>query len=190
MTRTIPRTLAVLLICSAAFLAGGQTRADTQDTVYVPVLLSNTGSIAPSPTEQPQTLQHTPIEEEVAALINAERAVQGLPALETSGRLIAASRGHSQDMADEGFFSHVGSDGSTLSTRLFDQGYEYLCCGEIIAAGFPDGESVVNAWLGSSGHRAIILADNYTELGVGYVYSSSSPYGYYWTVDVASPRVR
>jgi len=187
MKRAVASTVAVLLLVGVGLLAVPRADADPLNNVYVPMLLTETGGAIPSPTEVPQTLQHTPIETEVAALINTERAAHGLSPLGTNGKLIAAARGHSQDMADQCFFSHVGSDGSTLTTRLLDQGYVYRCCGEIIAAGFSDAQSVVSAWMNSSGHRAIILGDNYTELGVGYVNCSATPYGCYWTVDLASP---
>jgi hypothetical protein len=53
--------------------------------------------------------------------------------------------------------------------------------GENIAAGYRDAESVVNAWMGSSGHRQKILAPDMKSLGVAVADNPGSTYGRYWT---------
>ncbi|MFZ5884806.1 MAG: CAP domain-containing protein, partial [Chloroflexota bacterium] len=129
-------------------------------------------------------------EARVLELINIERAKVGLPALLSQSQLATAARLHSADMACNNFFSHTGSDGASLSERVERQGYSWLYLGENIAAGYPTPESVVDAWMNSSGHRANILNANYTEIGIGYAYWYDSTYGAYWTTDFGKPFVQ
>lgn len=96
----------------------------------------------------------------VAELINAQRAALGLPALELDTSLCVGCDRHSSWMASGGGFQHAYYAG----TR------------ECIAYGVRSPEAVVNLWLNSSGHRAIILGGGRI-LGVGCS-------GSYWTLRV------
>ncbi len=127
------------------------------------------------------------VAQRVVDLTNQERAKAGLPPLTLDPALSSAALAHSQDMADHDYFSHTGSDGSTVDQRIKAAGYSPLWAyGENIAAGQPTPEDVVSAWMSSAGHRANILNSGYEHIGVGYVYAAGTPYGYYWTEDLAS----
>jgi len=139
---------------------------------------------APSPTPSPTPASD--YETQVVQLINQERAAQGLPPLNIDSRLVQAARRHSQDMATNNFFSHYGSDGSSPGQRIREAGYNYVSAGETIAGGYPSPSSVVQGWMNSPPHRAILLG-NFVDVGVGYAYNSGSTYGHYWTADFASP---
>ncbi len=123
------------------------------------------------------------VEEEVAALINTERANQGLPPLEIDVRLVEAARLHSEDMATNDFFSHTGSDGSSAGERITRAGYIWTTYAENIAAGYQTASAAVQAWMQSPGHRANILSPSVDHIGVGYAYNPNSYYGTYWTAD-------
>lgn len=123
----------------------------------------------------------------VEARINELRDRYNLPRFSNSEKITQAALRHSNDMADNNFFSHNGSDGSTAGDRLEDACYKWWANGEIIAAGYTTPASVVDAWMGSSGHRGIILEPQYTEFGAAYAYKSSSRYKHYWTVDFGLP---
>ena len=125
-------------------------------------------------------------EKEVTRLINEERALVGLAALEIDMRLIGAARRHTDDMAANDFVSHTGSDGSSPWDRIADAGYPMLAGGETIAAGYPDEASVVQGWMDSPPHQAILLGSDYQHIGVGYAYNADSTYGDYWTADFGS----
>jgi uncharacterized protein YkwD len=128
------------------------------------------------------------LESQVVALINQERLNNGLPALTVQPALTAAARGHSQDMACNAFFSHIGSDGSTTRDRVTRQGYSTIWVGENIYGGMMSSPSViVTWWMNSAPHRANILNTNYTSIGIGYVYVSTAPYQKYWTAVFAQP---
>jgi hypothetical protein len=93
------------------------------------------------------------------AKINASRAAAGLPALSTHSDLVPDARAHSAEMMAAGQIYHTTNLGSVAS------GWEAL--GENVGAG-PSVDSLHNAFMGSSGHRANILGD-FNYVGVGTV---------------------
>lgn len=130
-------------------------------------------------------------ESRVFELMNTERIENNLDPLRINEQLVLAAEYHSQSMANDDFFSHQGINGSTPFERMIDEGYSYQAAGENIAAGFTTPESVVEAWMGSSGHRANILSSDFTEVGIGHQYNSNDigqvNYHHYWTVDFGTP---
>lgn len=133
-----------------------------------------------------------PFEQEVVNLVNGERAQAGCGPLTPNAKLTAAARGHSQDMANNDFFSHTGSNGSSPGDRVDAQGYNWSTWGENIAAGYSSPAAVMNGWMNSSGHRQNILNCNYTEIGVGYIFNANDTgsvnYRHYWTQVFGRPR--
>jgi uncharacterized protein YkwD len=119
----------------------------------------------------------------VEARINEIRDERGLPHFTESQKITQAALRHSNDMADNNFFSHTGSDGTRAGDRLTDACYKWQEYGEIIAAGYKTPTSVVAAWMDSPGHRGIILDERLVDFGAGYAYRASSRYKHYWTVD-------
>jgi uncharacterized protein YkwD len=120
-------------------------------------------------------------ETEVLTLVNQERQINNLHPLQWDNRLHASALGHSQDMAQQNYFSHTSLDGRSAGTRISQAGYSWNTYGENIAAGYTTPEAVVAGWMNSSGHRANILRSSFCDIGVGYAYSASSSYGRYWT---------
>ena len=117
---------------------------------------------------------------ELLRLTNAERSQYGLSALTLNSQLGAAAQNHAVDMAQNGYFSHTGLNGSTPATRVTATGYKYNYVGENIAAGYATPAETIAQWMNSEGHRANILNANYTEIGFGHAYQASSDYGHYW----------
>lgn len=115
------------------------------------------------------------------AAINAERAAHGRSALVYDARLEAAARAHGQDMAAHGFFSHTGSDGSDIATRLRRAGYAFCFGAENIAAGQRSLEAVMASWMGSRGHRQNILHRKARAVGL------SREAGNRWVMVLAAP---
>ncbi|MCA9997838.1 MAG: CAP domain-containing protein [Anaerolineales bacterium] len=126
-----------------------------------------------------------PFEQDVLTLVNSERAKVGCGALTANDKLVAAARGHSQDMAANDFFSHTGSNGSSPGDRIEAQGYNWSTWGENIAAGYTTPADVMGGWMDSPGHRDNILNCSFTEIGIGYVYNANDAgavdYRHYWT---------
>jgi len=126
-------------------------------------------------------------ESQVIALINQERADEGLSALSSQSQLTSAARIHSADMACNDFFSHNSPTTGSPYDRITAQGYDFSWAGENIAAGYTSPASMVESWMNSPGHRANILNENYIHIGIGYAYWGDSTYGSYWTAVFASP---
>ncbi|GGB44986.1 hypothetical protein F3157_06795 [Virgibacillus dakarensis] len=74
---------------------------------------------------------------------------------------------HSEDMAENNYFSHYSKNGNGLKERLAAKEVYYLSAGENIAAQYPDAPAAMEGWLNSEGHRAALLNNDYTHLGVG-----------------------
>lgn len=127
------------------------------------------------------------VEQEAVYLTNLERTRRGLPPFKLNDALWRAARHHSQDMAANDFFGHVGSDGSTLAARLQTAGYVgWALAGENIAAGYPTAQSVVEGWAESEEHQRNLFSTLFREIGVGYAYEPDDqfgPYRHYWTQD-------
>jgi uncharacterized protein YkwD len=144
---------------------------------------------AQAPTDSTKSdigVQDEAFELEVIRLVNLERTSRGLHPLIRNSSLTNAARAHNLDMIANNFFDHTGSDGSTPAQRACAHGFTPLfgsTCyvGENIAAGYPTPASVVNGWMGSTGHRANILNTNYREIGIGH--NTGGTWGNYWTMD-------
>ncbi len=108
------------------------------------------------------------------------------PALAWHCQLETAATNHSASMAQEDYFSHTGSDGSSPGDRIIAAGYSWRAYGENIAAGYRDEQDVMDGWLSSPGHCVNIMNPTFTEVGAGMV-SGSGYYGNYWTQDFAKP---
>lgn len=132
---------------------------------------------APSEPDQPSgSTSVLDYEQQVVTLVNAERAKYGLAALTLDETLCGCARVKSQDMHDQGYFSHTSPTYGSPFDMMRAFGVSYRTAGENIAMGYATPAAVVEAWMNSEGHRANILSANYTTLGVGYVAD-----GGYWT---------
>lgn len=113
-------------------------------------------------------------EDRILELVNSERTSRGLTALTRNTLLAAAAVTHAVDMRAGGFFSHTGSDGSSVSGRATTAGYVWTAIGENIGQGDISAEAMMDLWMNSDGHRANILNTSFTELGVGIDTSGST----------------
>lgn len=103
--------------------------------------------------------------EQVVALVNKERAAAGLNPLTINESAMSAALVRAKEIRQS--FSHTRPNGSSFSTALKEQGVSYRGSGENIAYGQRSPEEVMKAWMNSSGHRANILNEKYTSIGVG-----------------------
>ena len=98
---------------------------------------------------------------------NVERAKEGKVGLVENSRLNAAAEAKLEDMFDRQYFEHVNPDGNGPSYVVEQAGYKYIVVGENLAMGnFKDDKALVAAWMASPGHRANIMHDRFTEIGV------------------------
>ncbi|MEE9428767.1 MAG: CAP domain-containing protein [Paracoccaceae bacterium] len=115
-------------------------------------------------------------------LLNGARTPIGLNPLTISAPLMATAQGHADDMSSNGFFSHTGTGGSTLGTRLTAQSYNYCWAGENIAQGHSTNSATFTAWMNSPGHQANMLSSQPTEFGLAL-----APAGNYRVLVLARP---
>ena len=91
----------------------------------------------------------------------------GLPDLKENSVLKSVAIARTKDMFENGYFAHNSPTGDNASKESGKYGYEYITIGENIALGNFDGSrGLVTDWMNSPGHRANILNNKYTEIGV------------------------
>jgi uncharacterized protein YkwD len=129
--------------------------------------------------------------------LNAARAVArtcgdteyaAQPALQWSDSLAEIAMIHSMDMAARGYFAHDTLDGPSFTERVWPY-WNGRTIGENIAAASNDrdDQSVIDMWLDSPGHCALIMSPNFTHAGIGFGHDPSVGYRgvyYFWTLDV------
>jgi len=151
---------------------------------------SGTMSLVVRPIPPPPDPSATAFENEVLTIVNQRRAAGAtcggtayppVAALAMNANLRLAAQGHSQDMATNNYFSHTSLDGRTYVDRIRAAGYTGSFLAENIAAGYGSPASVVNGWMGSTGHCQNIMSGSYRSIGVGYAFRAGSQYGSYWT---------
>jgi uncharacterized protein YkwD len=110
----------------------------------------------------------------VLCLLNQQRRRYHLPRLRSNGRLLKAATAHSRSMIRLGYFSHYEPGGLALLARILRTGYllrtHGWSIGENLGEGIGPGatpSAMVRAWMGSSEHRANILAGKFREIGLG-----------------------
>lgn len=119
------------------------------------------------------------IELEVVRLVNIERQKEGLQPLIASPELSNVARKKSEDMAKNNYFSHTSPTYGSPFEMMKQFGIKYNTAGENIAKGQLSAQSVVNAWMNSSGHRANIMNPSFNKIGVGHYQSGNGTN--YWT---------
>ncbi len=78
-----------------------------------------------------------------------------------------------QDMFTNEYFEHVSPKGVSVGDLAQNVNYNYITIGENLALGnFKDDQTLVDAWMASPGHRANILSNKYTEIGIATGYGS------------------
>jgi uncharacterized protein YkwD len=132
-----------------------------------------------SPAKQDKIHHPKELERRIFILTNEARRRHKLPPLVQDNTLQAAARKHCDDMVQRKFFSHTSPDGKSLVDRLKKE--EPAVVRNVVRAGeniymsskldYSDTATIarliVDGWMTSPGHRANILNDKYTHLGVG-----------------------
>ena len=108
------------------------------------------------------------------------------PPLQWSNSLADIARQHSMDMASRGYFDHDTLDGPSMSGRVWPY-WSGTTLGENIAASSVNrsDEYVVQLWLDSPGHCALIMHPGFTHAGIGSGHNTENGYKYhhFWTLD-------
>ena len=107
-------------------------------------------------------------EQQVADLVNEERAKHGLSPLMHRADIKNVAEKKAMDLINSNYFSHNSPNYGSPFNMLKTFGISYRTAGENIAKGQKSPQEVTNAWMNSSGHRANILKPEFDSIGVGY----------------------
>jgi uncharacterized protein YkwD len=127
----------------------------------------------------PQVQAHAP--NTLLVQVNIQRKAQGMGPLEYHAGLTAAAQEWADHLRNTGEWKHA-DDWVERVTRHYPG---WRAIGEIIGAG-GNVSAIVDAWMGSTGHRANILSVLFRDAGVGY--AAGGRYGEYWVVNFGSRR--
>jgi uncharacterized protein YkwD len=129
---------------------------------------------------------HDRVERSVIRHINAVRQANGLAGVRPWRALRHAAEEHSRDMARANFFDHPSSDGTPFDVRV----RRYVgsrAMGETLAVltGGSKAARVVEMWMNSPPHRAILLEGRFRRIGLA---RHRSGFGTLFTADFAGHR--
>jgi uncharacterized protein YkwD len=180
---------------------GGGGSSDA--TVGAPAMAASVPSVTTAPPIAPTSTGSTCSIDDFAALalarINQLRAAgadcrtggvfASAAALAWSPLLTQSAEVQTQDMVANDFFSHTGSNGSTLGSRVTATGYAWSSLGENIAAGYPTIDAVMTGWMASDGHCANLMNPAFNQVGLVCVPGTTADaFPNYWTMDLAKSR--
>jgi uncharacterized protein YkwD len=125
---------------------------------------------------------------------NRERAERHLPDLTLSAELTAAAQAHAEDMLARGYFSHENPEGESSAERVFRIAPRAIVLSVreniLKTQGHEDDAPHVRAidiiagWMGSSGHRQNLLAEDVAQAGFGVVSRMEKGRLVEWSVQV------
>lgn len=126
----------------------------------------NAGGDAYGPLTPQEQIDPLSAQEKYLELVNQHRKLLGLRNLVHSEVIEEVAMDYSETMAKRGWISHLGLGGRCKRIRqMITQGNR---CGEILASGQKDAQSVFRAWLNSPKHREAIEDPNYSHTGFGH----------------------
>jgi uncharacterized protein YkwD len=163
--------------------AGGESVASVaaMPTATPPASVVTAGSVPAVPHLNSGVVQ--PTEPAVSAakaqalldLMNAARAREKLVPLERSGELDEVALVRARSLVANGYFDHYAPDGESAFSELAVRGIRYRLAGENLARNnYPESRTVSAAFDGlmaSPGHRANILEERFSGVGVAAVQS-------------------
>jgi uncharacterized protein YkwD len=135
-----------------------------------------------TPVDVPAYAAANRAERAIVRLLNAERARYGLPGLSISNRLAQSAKRHSMDCLRYDSLAHTSAMSSVTGARSSGETIAWSQRGSGSGA-----RSIVDMWMRSSGHRAIVLNGKFRRIGVGRVRGKlGSMSGVLVTADFAS----
>jgi uncharacterized protein YkwD len=125
------------------------------------------------PTTAAQARSLTSPESSLLGAMNAVRQSHGLAPLRVDFRLVRAARSHSADMMRRQYFAH-----GALGRRAARSGARGPVFGEDLAWGRGlTAQWVVDHWLASPSHRAVLLRPGFRRVGIGILFGTFIGHG-------------
>lgn len=127
--------------------------------------------LGPAAGAQARTLSNS--EASLLQTMNSVRTSHGLAPLRVDVRLLRAARGHSADMLQRQYFAH-----GAVAGRALAQGARGPVFGEDLAWGTGvTAQWVVDRWLASPAHRAVMLRPGFHRVGIGISFGTFAGHG-------------
>lgn len=110
-------------------------------------------------------------ESAIIEVTNQKRALSNLAGYEIDSRLTQSAYAKAQDMIANDYWAHSSPSGADPWIFIAQSGYEYTRAGENLAKGFTTDAEVIQGWLESPTHRAILLDSELQNIGVAVVFA-------------------
>ena len=103
----------------------------------------------------------------IIEITNQYRSSRGLHQLKHNATLSKSAAQKVDLIFEEQYFEHTGKNGTTMKDLIEGVGYEMIRIGENLAYGNYSREAdVVNSWINSPGHHALLISKDFIEIGV------------------------
>ena len=137
--------------------------------------------VVTTPSPAPDDFQYDiePVKEQIAELINSERAAAGKPTLKFNKRLCAAADKRSEELAV--LWDTARPNGGTLNDLFREYGVNVLIEGHVYASTSANDASRVKSMIDKT-KLSSFDSSSYNSIGIGHVNIGGS---HYWTVIVA-----
>ncbi|HEX8102912.1 MAG TPA: CAP domain-containing protein [Solirubrobacteraceae bacterium] len=127
----------------------------------------------PATADARRASSHDATERRIIRLVNKNRALFNLPPLHKSRALGRSANAHSRDMLRRNFFAHNSSNGTPFDRRVrryrraarIGENLAYVAKPRRRRGG--QARTVVNMWMNSPAHRAVILNRGFRSIGIG-----------------------
>jgi uncharacterized protein YkwD len=123
-----------------------------------------------------------------ASMISGYRKNNGLPAVTLDPELMRLAEAQAQGMASNDKLSHDII--RSFHDRLKGGGYRAYTAAENVGAGYHTLAEAFSGWRDSPPHRANMLLDGATHMGIAAAYSPKSKYKVFWALILAKPDER
>jgi uncharacterized protein YkwD len=123
-----------------------------------------------------------------ASMISGYRSNNGLTAVSIDSELMKMAQTQAQAMASRDQLDHNVI--RSFNERLKAQGYRARNAAENIGAGYHTLAEAFSGWRDSPGHRANMLLEGATRMGIAAVYAPKSKYKVFWALILAAPDDR
>jgi uncharacterized protein YkwD len=159
---------AALVLCTVAAFAGTAALAPRP-------AVAQTVAACPNATDTVDTVGLGAVRDAVGCAVNAIRSEHRLAQFVPSATLAVAAQRHGADMVTRRYFAHVSPSGGTIEKRARRAGYMRGPCwvvGENLGMAVPasaSAQAVVDAWMDSPSHRAIIMDPEFRHMGLAVV---------------------
>ena len=157
-------------------------------------LLALGGCASDTPTEQPSMYFNmaeagAKLDSQAAAtMISLYRQNNGLGPVVVDPELVKIAEAQSQAMASRNKLDHNVK--APLPQRLSAAGYPATLAVENVSAGYHTLAEAFSGWRDSPPHRANMLQNGVTKLGIAASYAPNTKYKVFWTLILASSEAR